>query len=57
MCPFLDTTYPINTNLLPSDNSQKRKIRFKIDPFTKSQTHSVKKHTPLQYIPAFTLVT
>ena len=32
-------------------------IRFKIDPFTKCQTNTVKKHTPLQYIPALTLVT
>ena len=38
----------VNTNRLPSDNSQERKIRFKIDLFTKCQTNTVKKHTPLQ---------
>ena len=44
--------FAINTNRLRSYNSQERKIRFKIDPFTKCQTHTVKKHTLLQYIPA-----
>ena len=44
--------FSLNTNRLPSDNLQERKIQFKIDPFTKCQTHTVKKHTLLQYIPA-----
>ena len=30
--------FSISTNRLPSDNAQERKIRFKIDPFTKCQT-------------------
>ena len=49
--------FSINTNRLPSDNSQELKIRFKINPITKCQTHTVKKHTPFQYIPALRLVT
>ena len=49
--------FSLNTNRLPSDNAQERIIRFKIDPFTKCQTDTVKKHTPFQYILALTLVT
>ena len=52
MCPFLDT-YPLcNFHKYESVAFQqltKDEIWLKIDPFTKCQTHTVKKHTPLQY--------
>ena len=38
--------FSINTKRLTSDNAQERKIRFKIDPFTKCQTHTVNKTHP-----------
>ena len=49
MCPFLVSSslgFSMNTNRLPSDISKERKIRFEIDPFTKSQTHLKKKAHP-----------